>query len=422
MLKGLLGRAKSVLDTAPTEEPIQNTDAPRQFFQTLDLIVVPRSAMDAREKNPHALVEAVVDYVNFLFQEALFTRFEVPEEAIQLYHCDYYLAQVKNGGHSKFVARSEPVLAYAVDDVLKGLASAGAKAQLGLAKEMADWIAKNPDAVDEQTGQPGGIAAELSALDAPFNDAEAVAPVRASLSKWIAGVEVLQVIDDHMMPRVLAGLKLLNPKRHERKAKSRIATLMNQLSNPVMLGLGMAGASAIDPSPIVSLDRGSVCEVDGESVMTWRVQTADGPYFGIADEAGAQLRDYVVSLDDSVGEHAADQEKISVGPTVSRVTNQQVQAARQICETLNVAIAIEAMISRLPEQTSADFVSVRSASPDAKGVLGVSVFVVANKGTSAFSAIVDEDGARLLVEPSHEVLVEMSRAALSSYIDDLQTA
>ena len=413
MLKGLLKRAKTVLDSTGTQGS-DTADTPQQF-QHLDLIVVPQSAMDALPHNPDALVEAVVDYVNFLFHEAQFNRFEIAPEAVQLYHCDYYLAQVKAGGHAKFVADAEAVMAYIVEDVLTGLQAVDAKAHLGLAQEMADWIAQNPDAVEDPAGAEGAIALELSALDTPFREADVIKPLRRALAAWIAEVEVIQVVEDSIMPRVLEGIKLLNPKCHQRKAKTRIATLMNQLSNPVMLGLGMAGASATDPAPVLSLRRGAACVVDGKSAMTWQVQTADGPYFGIADDAGAQLRDYVVQASEASGE-----DQISVGPVVSRVSSSQVNAAKQICETLNAAIAIEALTSKLPKETSAEFASVRSASPDTKGVIGTSIFVIANKGTAAFSAVIDENGAKLLAEPSHDLLVELPRAEISGYIDQLQ--
>ena len=102
------------------------------------------------------------------------------------------------------------------------------------------------------------------------------------------------------------------------------------------------------------------------------------------------------------------------------MSSSQLNAAKQICETLNAAIAIEALTSKLPKETLAEFASVHSASPDAKGVLGTSIFMIANKGTAAFSAVIDENGAKLLAEPSHDLLVEMPRAEISDYIDQFQ--
>ena len=67
MLKGLLKSTKTVLDSTGTQGS-DTTDTPQQF-QHLDLIVVPQSAMDALPQNTDALVEAVLDYVNFLFHE-----------------------------------------------------------------------------------------------------------------------------------------------------------------------------------------------------------------------------------------------------------------------------------------------------------------------------------------------------------------
>ena len=54
--------------------------------------------------------------------------------------------------------------------------------------------------------------------------------------------------------------------------------------------------------------------------------------------------------------------------------------------------------------------------------LGASIYVVCNQGSVAYSAIVEESGARLLTEPSHDLLVQVSAVEISEFIEGFQAA
>lgn len=429
MLKRLLKRARAAAVTNGKavdsgEETVKATVAESaEFDRPLDLIVVPQSAIDALETSPDALIEAVVDYVNFLFQEAHFTRFEISPEAVQLYHCDYYLAQVEAGGHARFVASSAEILAYTLDDMLSGLNAAQANDHHELVQDLSAWLAENPNEIDALAGREKTDVLPLTKFDGPFADIQRATPLRECLARWIKSVEVLQVVDDAVMPQVLEGIKSLNPRRHERLSKSRITKLINQLSNPVHVGIGMAGASLADPAPIISIDTGAAREIDGEMTKTWRVQTADGPYFAAGIEGAIQLRDYVVqSDDDEAAATITGHGKVAIGPVVNQVTGAQINAARKICADLHAAVAIEMLVSKLPDPTTVDFASVRSASPDANGVIGASLFLVADKGQVAYTAVIDTNGARLLSEPEHEIQAVISATELADHIEKISEA
>lgn len=428
MLKGLLAKARTKIEAASVQK--QKVKAEPKFQQHLDLIVVPQSAIDALPEDPNPLVYSVVNYVNFLFQQAQFNRFEIPTEAIEIYHVDYYLAQVKNGGHAQFVGNSQSVLSYTTADVLSGLMAMNAPDHFAIADAMAKWVSKNPDEAENQTGFEGGIAAELAALDDPFYKLDAQTPLRAKMADWIAGLEILQVIDDDLMPRVLSGIKSLNPNLRDRQAKTRIARLMNQLSNPLFLGLGMAGAAANEIEPVVQVGNGSYRDVDGESTMTWFVKTAKGARFGVVNDTGAVLREHVDPNSDAMPnalenvslDHVTNFKPVSVGDVVNAVPAAEIDKAKRVCDGVDAAIAIDMLLDRLPEETTADFVSVRSVGSNQQGKIGASIFVVANQAKSAFSAVVEEDGARLLAEPSHKQLARIERAEITKYMDVLKAS
>ena len=426
MLKSLLNRAKNVFEAKV--EPTRTVAEPPKYQQHLDLIVVPQSAMDAYPEDPNPLVEATVSFVNFLHQQAQFNRFEIPAEATQIYHTDYYLAQVTNGGHAQFVGNAAANLAYTMADVTDALRAMDATEHLKLVKTTAAWVAKNPDEADAQTGLDGGISPELAALDKPFYALEKTEGLRSLMADWIAELEIVQVVEDQLMPRVLEGIKTLNPNRRSRQSKSHIARLVNQLSNPLFLGLGMAGAAAKEIEPVVYVGNGSHREVDGTNQMTWFVQTTSAKRFGIATKAGVELRDYVDqngqtmpdSLQDTGLEHITSFKPVSVGQVTSSVARTEIDAVKSVCEKLNAPIAIEMLLSRLPKETTADFVSVRSTGRDEDGNFGASFYVVANRGTVALSAIVEHGGARLLSEPEHTELVQVSDAEIAEFTETLK--
>ncbi|SHH09284.1 protein of unknown function [Cognatiyoonia sediminum] len=428
MLKALLNKAKTAFESK-SESPKPIAAQPK-YQQHLDLIVVPESAMDAFPDDPNPLVDAMVNYVNFLTQQAQFNRFEISAEAIQAYHVDYYLAQVKNGGHAQFVGNSGANLAYTLADVIDGLKAMKAFDHLALAEKMSKWVAENPEDADAQTGAEGGIAPELAALDNPFYELEKAHPLRPIMAEWIANLEVLQAVDDRMMPRVLQGIKTLNPNLRTRQSKTHIAKLVNQLSNPLFLGLGMAGAKAAKIEPLLQVGTGSNRNVDGQNTMTWFVQTTEGKRFGLSTETGVELREYVdpngetlpVSLKDTSLDHITSFVPVEVGNVVNSVTHAEIDATKAVCAKLNAPIAIEMLLAKLPEDTEADYVSVRSTGQSLEDQLGASIYVVCNQGSVAYSAIVEESGARLLTEPSHDLLVQVSAVEISEFIEGLQAA
>ncbi|MEM9139438.1 MAG: DUF4375 domain-containing protein, partial [Pseudomonadota bacterium] len=113
-------------------------------------IIVPESAT-APDAERYALITAVVDYVNHMMEHGAYRRWELPAAAMQAYHCDYYYAQVTNGGHSQFIHNSR-MQQGVLHDAEAGLKAMGAKVQLDCLRQMRAWAEANAEAAAAQDG------------------------------------------------------------------------------------------------------------------------------------------------------------------------------------------------------------------------------------------------------------------------------
>lgn len=438
MLKTLIGRfvAKSDEDIAEeiaaaekSKRDSADKDAPTSAIAAaptsakLDLIVVPTSAMEAAEEKPEILVDAVINYVNGLIGQGRFNRDEMPHEAIEAYHCDYYLAQVLNGGHAQFVANSGANLRLAIKDTISALTAMGATDYLTVAQGLHDWIEANPDRAARQ-GFDAELAEELADLDGPFFELNRDTPLRHLLSTWIADCEVLQSVEDALLPRVMQGIANLNPKRAARDTALRIKALQHNLAEPLRLGLGMAGAQMSPLEPLLKVGAGSQMDIDGDSRLAFLVYTVRGRRWGVLNEEGASLFDYVDGSDPAdhkpIRAVTADDFRSvtppSVGGLVSKISLDQIEVAANVCREVHAGAAIDLLLSSLDEMPKVDFVSVRSAGPDANGVIGATLMIACDKAQRAFTVVVDETGARLLAEPEHEVIAKVSNDQIRDHL------
>ncbi len=407
--------------------------APKPCGQRLETIMVPRSAMDRLPGDPYPMVQSVVDFTNHLTQAGRFTRNEIPVAAMRGYHCDYYLAQVLNGGHAQFVGNSGALLPLIIDDILTGLEAMGARNYLELARSMADWVAANPDEAALQTGFTGGIAAELAALDAPFFALNRSQPLQRFIADWIAGQPNLKVIDDVSLPSVLSAMMEMNPEFETRDTALEILTLEQMFSDPLRIGLGMAGAGAPGIEPLVAIAGGSQMQVAGEPQIVWSLRTAQAARFGTMTQDAATIYERIehdnghlgvisgpedlknITMDD-IRKYKAPE----VGAAIHAVPIDKIKAAQKLCDHLDVAAAISLLSRKLSGACKVDYASVRSAGPDGEGRIGVSLFLVSDNGCRAMSSIIREDGAILLSEPTHETLAVITRAEITAHRDIYQ--
>ncbi|QLP98656.1 MAG: DUF4375 domain-containing protein [Rhodoblastus sp.] len=144
-------------------------------------------------KEAWRLVLDVVDHVNAL-REGLFHVDEIPRRAWGVYFADYYLAQVRNGGHSQYIHNARDLAAMS-RSALDALDEMGAEALAAILREMLDWARAHP----EEAGRQNGFevrAPALDALDARFYAVNDGAPMSVASARWIAGWPDLKVIED----------------------------------------------------------------------------------------------------------------------------------------------------------------------------------------------------------------------------------
>ena len=159
--------------------------------------------------------------------------------------------------------------------------------------------------------------------------------------------------------------------------------------------------------------------------LCFALKTNAGSRWGIADEHGATLREWIsqdnpdlpkdlsqVSMEDIKNFRPPE-----VGPVINNVPKERIDAAAQICDQLHAAAAIDLLLSRYEEAKVLDAISVRSVGPDQTGALGLSALLVANKAHLALCAIVTEQEARLLSEPGHKILATATSAEISDHAD-----
>src|SRR5262245_29858609 len=241
----------------------------------LAAVIVPRSAVDraADPEKAHDLVQAVIDFVNAMTGEGLYSRSEIPEKALQVYHADYYLAQVNNGGHSQFIHNGHKNLDYILADARAGLFGMNAQAHLFLLERMAAWIAENPGEAGQQTGFDGGRAMTLDQLDALFYRADRAAPMIAQSARWIAAWPELSVVEDAACREALRQAGSMNPLREPRLLARSVASLARQMTEWFHVGVGLACANAPVTEVKLKIGGGAVEKLEGRNETAFVVRT-----------------------------------------------------------------------------------------------------------------------------------------------------
>ncbi|MET4688694.1 DMP19 family protein [Sinorhizobium fredii] len=185
------------------------------------------------------LVATVVDFVNYLFAHGLYRSEELPLHLMQLYHADFYVTQVNNGGHSQFIhncgARAQTIFINAQ----AGLSAMGAIHQADLIRELAVWAAANPDKASAQTGFAGGRDPMLDRLDTLFAEVQANDPATRRAAAWIRTWPDVRFTEPAELRAAWNQSALTNPKRSHRLSKARVKAFQQALSDSVHLAIGL---------------------------------------------------------------------------------------------------------------------------------------------------------------------------------------
>lgn len=418
MLKALARLATSSRNTPPATPP-----KPRPTSSQLP-IIVPQSAIDALPEDPHPLVDAVIDYVNILFNEGHFGRWEVPPLAIQAYHADYYLAQVLNGGHSQFTHNCGANLAVITEDVCDALTSMGATAYLDIFTPYTAWLRTNRDEARRQTGFEGGRAAPLETLDDAFFALEQTDTLRQNLAAWIAAAPNLVVVPDSRLAQARTEACATNPQFAARQRLKSIATLKMHLSDPTQVAISLACGTSQPLGALIKIGGGSYMEVGGAQEMCFSVQTTAGRRWAVIREKSVSLHASIEHDNPQIPanpleatlEQISDYKAPEIGECLASASAEAISTVLQVAEKLNAAHAVDALLSRCASPATLDRSTIRSAGPGPDGRLGLTLLLVTNNATQAFCAVVTEAGAFLLSEPDHTRIATVSAAEIKAHM------
>jgi hypothetical protein len=236
-----------------------NSDAPITIASTTQSnvsslvpnIIVPKSAFESND--PHDLVQAVVNFVNGTIREGIFTRDEIPPNAMNSYHADYYYAQVLNGGHGQYSGNSS-WLHFTINDCQRGLELMQAGAFLACHTELVIFAKEYPErhsAACKGSGF-GSIDPIISNLDDRFFAAEREVRMVTIHAAWLKTLPEIRVVDDTAYKAELNALYARNAKAAQRKAEQEKAAQQDFLKDPLHQAFTYLCLRA-KPDPIVYL-------------------------------------------------------------------------------------------------------------------------------------------------------------------------
>jgi len=214
---------------------------------SLPVIIVPQSAYDSEKE--YSLPAAVVDFVNHAVGTARFLREEIPLQAMQAFHVDYYIAQVNNGGHSQYVGNSG-WHQYQIDDIRAGLAAIGIEDAIELYEDLCAFADSHPEEF-----RAGMEARGFGTFPEFFEKADKLffAGLNDRLMKgnsdWIRSLDCLHVLEDGQYRKVMTELPGRNPEAAQRSAEAAARSKARLDSDPIVQACRSLGALS-PPVPV----------------------------------------------------------------------------------------------------------------------------------------------------------------------------
>jgi len=217
----------------------------------------------------------LVDFVNAMTSQGLYTRDELLPKATQAFHADFYLAQVNNGGHGQFIHNSRDNIDYALADVQAALTVIQAEPYTSIGEWLIAWCQSHRDPVTGKIAlktreQPDG----LDILE--FYAADKASPFRSVLGRWIATWPELRPVDDADYPEALRVAASMNPLREARQQWKSVTRLRQQTTDRFLVGVGLACVKIERPELRVEIGAGQGVEIDGQKELAFHVHTNRG--------------------------------------------------------------------------------------------------------------------------------------------------
>lgn len=259
-------RAERSIDTPP---PVPKRSADRP-------IIVPQSAVDAAD--PHALVQAVVDFVNFALHTASFNRDEIAPNAVRAFHADNYMAQVSNGGHGQYAHNSQ-MLGIILSDAQEGLEAMrhpAAALHQRFVKFSQDFPARFRRVMEG--GGFGDVDSQIEALDKDFFALGNTRSITVASRDWLKALPELKPVPDAELRMALGTYALSNPQAALRSYMREDKALDSHANDPILQALMYLCVKAEPSRMFVAIVAGvpGVNLGDGIKVMRFVVETDKG--------------------------------------------------------------------------------------------------------------------------------------------------
>jgi hypothetical protein len=265
---------------------------------TFSTVIVPRSAFEAARdpQQAHRLAQAVVQFVNMMTREGLYTRDELLPKATQAFHADFYLAQVNNGGHAQFIQNSHNNADFALADVQAALKAIQVEPYAAIVEQLVAFAAERRDPatgkidVQRRKGEPD----VLDEIDKQFYAADKAAPFRNLLGGWIASWPELRPVDDADYPEAMRLSITMNPLRAVRQLWRTVSMLTGQTTDRFLVAVGLACAHIQVPEIRIKMGVGVMAEVEGAQERAFVVHTNTArPRFCVVKAEHASAYEYI---------------------------------------------------------------------------------------------------------------------------------
>jgi hypothetical protein len=386
-------------------------------------IIVPQTAFDAWPENPAPLVQAVVNFVNHMSRQGRYTRNELSMVATQVFHCDFYQAQVVDGGHTKLIANSGPLLEFVLSDILHGLKEMGALDYLMLARRVAQWVLDNPEEAQSEAQYEDGVSEPLHALDAPFLDLMQEKPLTALIADWIAKYPGLRVVADDDLPEHLGELVGQNPKLADRNDVLAVNRLHLMLVENPNVHFATAVGAMPQPELLIAVGNGLHMEIEGKQRMTFVLRTSVGLRWCAVCDEGTAIYEHIAHDNDHMPDNPfeATKEDLAkwkapdVGKRLVFVPEADIAALAMLAERVCAPAAVHLLMQQVENAEKVDFVTIIGTSTDDNGMAQLNLMLSIDGHSGVLSAQISENHGALLDPETGETLVQLDADAILSH-------
>jgi hypothetical protein len=272
------GKAMAVFGRRVAPVPVRAVETPPLAKPQVDdrTIIVPEKAYAS--ETPHDLVQAVVNFVNFALRQAYFNRDEIAQNAMRAFHVDYYLAQVKNGGHSQYAANSN-MLEIILRDCQQGLEAMRHEAAT-LHHRFLVFSQAEPTRMERVLAGRGfgQIDPFMENLDKEFYALDKEQPLISANRDWLRSLPELKVVADADYIAVTDAFAASNTHAAARKAEQEQAAREADARDPLKQAMTYLCLMAPEPRRFIAWHQGHPGHDlgDGVKVVRFVVETDKG--------------------------------------------------------------------------------------------------------------------------------------------------